>query len=170
MTQSPSKGHIVLRWALLAMAIAIGGVIATVLGNPIDAGPVASTVERPSAETGSGQPPAALAPLPPVEMLTETRTRPLFSPDRKPVAAGTIVAQEAASGESDIELLGTLVSGNREQALLRVKQPASQEWLAVGAVAAGWRVIKITKDRVVIVAAGKRRELVLYPPATPKKN
>ena len=172
MTPARSRGHILVRSALVALAAGFAGVAGAVWVNPVDTAPEASAAEpAAAARPGSGLSPSAPAPLPPVEMLKETRARPLFSPDRKPAAAsGAVATSGAAIGESEIELLGTLVSGNREQALLRVKQPASQEWLAVGAVAAGWRVVKITKDKVVIVAGAKHRELVLYPAAAPQKN
>ena len=168
MTASRSNGLTALRLALATSALGFGVLAGLVLVNPVDVTPIPPAARPPAAAAAAGQSRDPPAPLPSIEQLSETRDRPLFSPTRKPIGTSAGTIDGPAGGASDIELLGTIGMDGSERALLRVKQPASQQWLAVGAVAAGWRVASIAKDRVVIVAGGQSRELVLYPGIAPK--
>ena len=109
------------------------------------------------------EPVSPLFEAPPEDTFEEIVLRPLFSETRRrfvPPAIDADVGPAAAEPAVAVELVGTLVSGERRAALL---QPADRvaSWRREGEKIAGWRVVRIARDRVTMQRGEETRKLEL---------
>ncbi len=169
MTASRSIGMGLLQLGMVLMAGAMAPLAWFLWSSPLDATavPAASptVVATPTATAARTEP----APIPAIAQLSETVARPLFSQTRRPAgsAAATTAKPAATSTLGELELLGTMVTKTTSTALLHIKEPPSNVWAAVGTVTAGWKIVSIDQDGVVLEADGQRKELEFFPNRTP---
>jgi hypothetical protein len=112
----------------------------------------------PLAPAATPAPPPAPAALPPLARFAAVVERPLFSPSRRPVAAEGF---DLGSGGLDARyrLLGITIAGDRQRALLA--EGARQFELAVGDSLAGWTVVRIEQNRLVLTSPTGEAALTL---------
>ena len=97
----------------------------------------------------------ALAPLPlagpaaPPDAFDAINARPLFKPDRKPVPTAAETAAAPAPPPT-VSLIGVIIDGQRQLAVLRVPESPLAVSASVGDQVQGWRVTAIYPDRVVL--------------------
>jgi hypothetical protein len=93
--------------------------------------------------------------LPPASTFSEVVARPLFSDTRRPSA----FAAAAADAHPAFVLVGTVLSSQARDALIRHGQPARVDHVAEGQTIDGWTVDSIQADRVIFTNAGARLEV-----------
>jgi general secretion pathway protein N len=106
----------------------------------------------------------------PLERLTATRDRPLFSPSRRPAVTLPAVrslpaprpaVQAPSIAPPDVVLFGTVVHGEEMRAI--IKTPADRiVRLKPGDDVEGWKVTKIDRRRVVLSSGPRSIELSLF--------
>jgi hypothetical protein len=141
---------------LAALCLGLSAVIAIEIAGTPSAG-------RSTPLDGPGQRPrAARAPhddtsfsLPPVSTFNEVAARPLFSDTRRPSA----FAAATADARPTFVLVGTVLSSQARDALIRHGQPAQVDHVAEGQTIDGWTVGSILPDRVIFTNAGARLEV-----------
>lgn len=100
----------------------------------------------------------AVAPLPlanpsqPVGAFDVINARPLFKPDRKPVPPPPTPGEAVAAPPPPptLSLVGVIIDGSRQLALLRVPQSPLAVSASVGDDVAGWRVTAVYPDHIVL--------------------
>lgn len=103
--------------------------------------------------------PAAIPGLPPLDTLTATVTRPLFAPSRQAgVGTGTATAAATQSGELDrkFTLTAIVIAGGTRFALIRNPVDGKTVRLKPGETLAGWRLVEVLPDHVVLGSGGRR--------------
>ena len=112
------------------------------------------------------------APLPPLSDFREIVERPVFSPLRRPSAAGSTTPVPMAQADIGfLKLEGTVISGQKKTALF--KDLRSQELLRVrqGDELWGWKIRSISMDRVILRKGNDQRKFVLrFDKVQPKKQ
>jgi len=97
----------------------------------------------------------ALAPLPlagpspPPNAFDAINDRPLFKPDRKPVTTAAETAAAPAPPPT-VSLIGVIIDGQRQLAMLRVPESPLAVSASVGDEVQGWRVTAVYPDHVVL--------------------
>ncbi|HYN39884.1 MAG TPA: hypothetical protein VES39_11600 [Rhodospirillales bacterium] len=91
--------------------------------------------------------------------------RPLFNPTRKPAPPDEAKPGSGAGAEetaaTQIALNGIVLVGNRRVALLRFDNDPKVMHVAEGQQAGGWRIEKITADRVTLRRGQQENQVVL---------
>ncbi len=166
-----------LRYVMLGSLIAALGFLNWKLtGMPVDISPLqggASTNDAPNSAAGDLPSDSARRPL---SELSETVSRPLFHPTRRPVvdrpsepsepeAIAAATRELAAVQSSRLSLVGVMKSGGKGRALLRPEGQTYGTWVEVGGEIDGWRLSAITDSRVLIEKSGGQEELLLHAPA-----
>ncbi len=134
------------------LCLGLGAVIALELSGdrgapPAPAGGAPGKARRPGADAGFAMPPAST--------FAEIVARPLFSDTRRPSA--DIGAQ--AEARPDFVLVGTILSRETRDALVRHGRPARVDHVAQGQSLDGWTVHSILSDRVIFTRADARLEV-----------
>ncbi|MGA7713062.1 MAG: hypothetical protein WCA81_14250 [Rhizomicrobium sp.] len=83
--------------------------------------------------------------------------RPLFSPSRKPIDVPQAPGESGLGSAvpplpSNVSLVGVIIDGDRQLALIKTQGAPFAESLRVGAVIDGWKVTEIAPDKVVLRA------------------
>ncbi|MBL6854210.1 MAG: hypothetical protein ISQ86_12550 [Alphaproteobacteria bacterium] len=115
--------------------------------------PAKATVPALRGRTRVAVPPLPLAnPSLPIEAFDVINARPLFKPDRKPVPPPPTPAEAAAAPPPPptLSLVGVIIDGSRQLALLRVPQSPLAVSASVGDDVAGWRVTAVYPDHIVL--------------------
>ena len=169
-----------LRNGLLAGLVAALGLLNWKLaGMPVDISPLAveATADDP-AKPAAGETPAD-APRRSLAELSETVSRPLVHPTRRPVVVRPAAPAEpdaarapepppepAATPPSRLSLVGVMgTGGKRRRALIRPEGQPYGTWVDAGGEIDGWRLSAIEDNRVLIEKAGGKEELRLHAPA-----
>jgi len=153
------------RWMQLLLLATAGVVLVQavdVASNPIASVPQADSLRTPSPADAT-ESTLTVPTLAALDALGATRERPLFSPTRRPASTNAVAAVAQAAQPAAVEFFGTMSGPGGARALLRAREVANPIWLSVGASVAGWRVVEIEKDSVLLQADGKSLELTLYP-------
>ena len=143
--------RMLVRLGLLLGLVAAAGLVFRSFVDVIDisaigGGPLVQAERRPDDVTSR-----AVAPL---AALQDTRERPLFSPDRRPVQAP--VAVEDGEPADGLTLIGLMrPEGKAPRALIRVDGQNSAVWIGVGG-SAGGAIVREVRPGVVIVERGGR--------------
>jgi hypothetical protein len=102
----------------------------------------------------------------PLAQLTATRERPLFLPTRRPARIEkpivTAAPAPAPAPPPNMSLVGTILDGNRAQALVRMPPKPVAIKLHIGDVIAGWRITQIEAQRIVIALGDRFITLRLF--------
>lgn len=85
--------------------------------------------------------------------------RPVFSQTRRPPAR--IVAGSVPPKSVDFTLAGVLISGSERSALLRAGNGGLAQQLKVGEVIAGWTLVEVAADRVIVRRDAVETEIFL---------
>jgi hypothetical protein len=138
---------------LAALCAGLGALVAIEIAE----GPGTAPLPPPNA----GPRPTKAAPddagfaLPPASTFSDVVARPLFSDTRRPSS----VATAAPDAHPTFVLVGTVLSSEARDALIRHGQPARVDHVAEGQTIDGWTVDSILPDRVVFTNAGARIEV-----------
>jgi hypothetical protein len=161
-------------WLLLCLVV-LAALLAAEWRFQVGTGSGSAIVER-----GSAKPVASPAPrfaLADRESFTETRTRPLFMPNRQPQASEASVSPEpvrpAAKPDANRYALSAIIIVDDERvALLTDSVTGGLSRVKEGESVAGWQVDEIREESAVLSNGGVREELALRtfgpPIAAPK--
>lgn len=97
--------------------------------------------------------------VPPLENFAAVWERPLFSPDRKPIAAPAGATNNANTG--DFELTGVIILPGLHMALLREKNTGRTLRVRQGQSANGATVVEVKPRSAIVEIKGSRTELPL---------
>jgi hypothetical protein len=126
---------------------------------------VAATIAAQPAMAADAEPQSAAAVSPlaaqPLEQLSATRDRPLFSPTRRPPAPPPIVAP-AAAPPPDITLLGVVMDGEDARAVIRTGPIAKVARVRIGDDVGGWKVGQIEAQRLVLLLGERTATFTLF--------
>ena len=98
--------------------------------------------------------------LPPEETFTGAIERPLFSPTRRPAPEPAGAAPIQGEREAQLKLVGVAAAGDLRVAVLQ-ENGSSLHRARVGEEVAGWRVVEIARDHVLVERGSELRELAL---------
>jgi hypothetical protein len=100
----------------------------------------------------------------PLEQLSATRNRPLFSPTRRPPAPPPIVAAEppAPTPPPEVALLGIVMDGEEARAVIRTGPTAKVMRVRIGDEVGGWKVGQIESQRLVLVLDGRTATFAIF--------
>jgi general secretion pathway protein N len=143
-------------WAVLCAMVALagfGGSYSLLADDPTLAPPLPKV-----------PPVNARAPLGPIELYAEASNRPLFYPDRKPIAVHVPGQSAAAAQALDVVLTSVLVTPSMRMAI--VQDPKSKESLrvregqALGGNYSGWKLVSL-KPREAVFDGGSQGQTTL---------
>ena len=114
--------------------------------------PALASVPAAPIRSRTGLPPLPLAnPSPPLETFDAINARPLFKFDRKPIPPPPSTTNaERAPPPPTVNLIGVIIDGPRQLALLRVPQSPLAVSASVGDEVQGWHVTAVYPDHVVL--------------------
>jgi hypothetical protein len=109
-------------------------------------------------------PVSPLAAQQPLDQLSATRDRPLFSPTRRPQAPPPIIVPTAPPPPPppDVALLGVVMDGDTARALVRVGQQAKITRVQIGDDIGGWKVGQIEARFVVLLLDGREAKFGMF--------
>jgi hypothetical protein len=87
---------------------------------------------------------------PPQSSFAAIDARPIFSPARKPIESTAVAGTGIAAAPPDVMLIGVILDGKTQLALLKREGAPFAESTAVGGSVDGWEVTEITPDHVVL--------------------
>jgi hypothetical protein len=149
-------------WLLLTL-VALAALLAAELHFQVGAGSGGRSIQAGSAPAGAS--PAPLFTLAARDSFSETLTRPLFMPERKPREAepvSPLAAPRAARPKANrYALSAIIIVDNKPVALLTDTATGSLSRVREGDSLAGWRVEEIRADGAVLSNGDTREELVL---------
>jgi type II secretory pathway component PulC len=126
---------ILLAWVIYQESAEIPAIQAAERGDPAALGTPAPTA------------PEATFSMPDRESLAVILERPLFSQTRRPSG---VASDDARAGSIDFTLAGVVISGSERSALIRPGNAKIVQQLKQGETIAGWTLVEITADRVVV--------------------
>jgi hypothetical protein len=129
-------------WLLVCMGLA--GIIVFELSSPIAP---EVTAAPPAAPMPEFAPPSDAFDPPPRHLFADIATRPLFSATRRPFVPESESEDKPQDESIAIELVGTLLTGQGQAALLQ-PQGQNAQWVLAGQEVAGWEVVTIERDQV----------------------
>lgn len=158
---------------LAAIVAALGYLNWLAWDMAIDTAPVEAGVSGQFERAAEGDRMAASLPRPSLSEFSETISRPLFHPSRRPVSE--VAAKEPGAAPpsspppepetdepSGLNLVGLMGSGEKgRRALIRPQGETYGTWVEEGGRIAGWQLNSIDDDRVVIEKSGREEELVM---------
>lgn len=154
------RSHLRLPLVLLTGAcVVLAGIVALELVKErpsLDSAPV---VAPKTVHDGAVSAPARFA-MPPLSAFDEIAERPLFSRSRRPTTADDALAP-AAQGTGPLILNGVILTGTNKIALLATPEAERMTPLREGETLAGWTLVAVHSDKVVIRNSGDERELLI---------
>jgi hypothetical protein len=122
-----------------------------------------------AASQGGPAPAAALTPLAaqPLDGLSATRERPLFSPTRRPPPAPPVVAEgppppPPPPPPPDVALFGIVMDGESARAVIRANPAANVTRVEIGDDVGGWKVVQIEGRKLVLALDGRLATFVMF--------
>jgi type II secretory pathway component PulC len=158
--------------AVLAGAVAGLGLLNWHLARmPIDISPIAPEADRAAAPRKDGFDLATKLDRTPAAQFTETVSRPLFNPSRRPVQRDQARTDDAGAAPGDMRLAGVMTSPNQPaRALIRMANEATGTWITEGEDFNGWRLREVNARSVVVESQGRSRELTLSTSRRPRED
>jgi hypothetical protein len=100
----------------------------------------------------------------PLERMSITRDRPLFSPTRRPPAPPPVVAAAAAPPPPppDVALLGVVMDGEDARAVVRTGPAAKVLRVGIGDDIGGWKVGQIEARQLVLLLDGRTATFTMF--------
>ncbi|MBA4131485.1 MAG: hypothetical protein C0519_08665 [Hyphomicrobium sp.] len=148
-----AMGVLVVATAVLAVRSAVDVIDVSVIGGKEEPGAGASTTS------------VMIAGVAPIESLSDTRERPLFSPSRRPELSSVPAQdQEPAPGLTLIGLMRP--TGKDARALIRIDGDGKAAWVRAGDAVGGATVRDIQPGLVLLDRDGRSIELRLRPTRT----
>ncbi len=145
--------HVPLTRLLAALCTGLGALIAVEIADRPSPAPLQSPSASPRASKAAHDDAGFV--LPPASAFSDVVARPLFSDTRRP----STVATATPDARPTFVLVGTVLSSEARDALIRHGQPARVDHVAEGQTIDGWTVDSILPDRVVFTKAGGRLEV-----------
>lgn len=122
--------------------------------------------EAPSGEVQAG---AATTPLAsqPLESLSATRERPLFSPTRRPPPPPPVNVQgppppPPPPPPPDVALFGIVMDGENARAIIRASPSDKVTRVGIGDDVGGWKVAQIDARKLVLMLDGRLATFVMF--------
>lgn len=101
--------------------------------------------------------------LPPLSEMTETVQRPLFYPHRRPFPPRAVEADNQNEARPqpppDIKILGVATTHDKKIVLIHVISTGKILHLSIGDFVLSWKVVEISKDRVVITLNDRMKNI-----------
>jgi hypothetical protein len=159
--------------AVVALAVA-AGVLAWLdfhlLQTPVDISPVAPPMGKAEAGVQQSPQPATALDKKTAEQYPETVGRPLFNPTRRPVQRVEPVARAPKVEPAKLRLVGVMKADEGPpRALIRFADEPTGRWISEGGEYHGWTLTKVNEGSVIVEAAGRTQELMLFIPPPPQK-
>jgi hypothetical protein len=141
------------------------------LQSPIDISPVAPPVQKADLpHPGSPKPTTVLDRKKP-EDFQATVSRPLFSPNRRPVQRGETAGGQPKAETAKLRLIGVIrPEDGPPRALIRFGDELTGRWIEEGGVYNGWTLTRVDENSVIVEAGGRTQELKLFLPRPPPKE
>jgi len=103
----------------------------------------------------------------PLEQLSATRERPLFSPTRRPPPAPPSVAEgppppPPPAPPPDVALYGIVMDGEQARAVIRASPADKMTRVSIGDDVGGWKVAQIEGRKLVLSLDGRLATFVLF--------
>ena len=139
--------------ALTGLCIVLGGAVLYECAAPLQAfNPPALELKKHQVAVN-----AAFFSPPSEASFSAIDTRPLFSPTRKPIDVPQGPGESGPGSAvpplpSNVSLVGVIIDGDRQLALMKTQGAPFAESLRVGALIDGWKVTEIAPDKVVLHA------------------
>ena len=106
-------------------------------------------------------PPVSALAVQPLERMSNTRDRPLFSPTRRPPAPPPLVAR-APPPPPDVALLGVVMDGEDARAVVRTGPAAKIQRVGIGDDVGGWKVGQIEARQLVLLLDGRTATFTIF--------
>jgi general secretion pathway protein N len=133
------------------------------------AAPVSAFAADKPPEVPADQSPALASPLAgePLDHLSATRERPLFSPTRRPPPPPPPVVRNAEPPPPpppppNVALLGVVVDGDEVHAIVRTAPAAGMIRVRIGDDVGGWKVAQIEGRSLVLVLDGRAATFTMF--------
>lgn len=109
-------------------------------------------VKLPAVTLPQRPPQASVTPFtpPPQSRFAAIDARPIFSPARKPIESMAVAGTSATATPPDVALVGVILDGKTQLALLKREGAPFAESAAIGSSFDSWEVTEITPDHVVL--------------------
>ncbi|MGB8629533.1 MAG: hypothetical protein WCD69_09095 [Xanthobacteraceae bacterium] len=100
----------------------------------------------------------------PLERISNTRDRPLFSPTRRPPAPPPVVAvaPPPPPPPPDVALLGVVMDGEDARAVVRAGPAAKIQRVGIGDDIGGWKVGQIEARQLVLLLDGRTATFTMF--------
>ncbi|HEY2530472.1 MAG TPA: hypothetical protein VGJ20_21495 [Xanthobacteraceae bacterium] len=124
----------------------------------------ASDPARQSEEHRDVAPPVSPLAAQPLDRMSSTRDRPLFSPTRRPQAPPPVVAlpPPPPPPPPDVALLGVVMDGEDARAVVRTGPAAKIQRVGIGDDIAGWKVGQIEGRQLVLLLDGRTATFKMF--------
>ena len=111
-----------------------------------------------------GAPPVSPLAAQPLERISNTRDRPLFSPTRRPPALPPVVAvaPPPPPPPPDVSLLGVVMDGEDARAVVRTGPAAKTQRVGIGDDIGGWKVGQIEARQLVLLLDGRTATFTMF--------
>jgi hypothetical protein len=111
-----------------------------------------------------GPPPVSPLAAQPLERMSNTRDRPLFSPTRRPPAPPPVVAvaPPPPPPPPDVALLGVVMDGEDARAVVRTGPAAKILRVRIGDDIGGWKVGQIEARQLVLLLDGRTATFTMF--------
>lgn len=111
-----------------------------------------------------GAPPVSPLAAQPLERISSTRDRPLFSPTRHPPAPPPVVAvaPPPPPPPPDVALLGVVMDGEDARAVVRAGPAAKIQRVGIGDDIGGWKVGQIEARQLVLLLDGRTATFTMF--------
>jgi hypothetical protein len=111
-----------------------------------------------------GAPPVSPLAAQPLERISSTRDRPLFSPTRHPPAPPPVVAVTPPPPlpPPDVALLGVVMDGEDARAVVRAGPAAKIQRVGIGDDIDGWKVGQIEARQLVLLLDGRTATFTMF--------
>jgi hypothetical protein len=160
---------------LLLTLVALGAIVATEIREGIpsaDRAVAAASKQKPQAAPATARP--FQPPLPPLESLSETTSRPLFLAERRPPDGEPAPLPDAplpAGPDPNFSISAIIITDDEHAVLMAHPETGTLNRLKEGEAVAGWTLEQVTPDRAVFTKDGQTKEATLRtfgPPPAPR--
>jgi hypothetical protein len=108
-------------------------------------------------------PPVSPLATQPLDRMSNTRDRPLFSPTRRPPAPPPVVAAAPPPlPPPDVALLGVVMDGEEARAVVRTGPAAKILRVGIGDDIGGWKVGQIEARQLVLLLDGRTAKFTMF--------
>lgn len=123
--------------------------------------PAVAVPDRAIAMGAPAQPSSAVFVPSPIAAFDAINERPIFSPDRKPIAPAAAATAGAATTPPPVSLVGVILDGKISMALIKSAASPLETAFAVGETIDGWQVTEIDSGKVVLRSGAATDEIKL---------